>query len=193
MGSKPWAPFPPQWSMWTFWRLMPTNGSSALAGRESSSVRQNRQELLHPSTFGWHNVRCPSYVAQDTLTFPPDARAMKQAQPACLPDRPARLVGDAPGFWPGANRSRAAPQKNLARPSPAGQRIFRPRSDAGPENASGIISSSARNRICTPPPKTQHPSYRHLPPDRPCDRQYLRLSPHFYNTDEELHSLLKLL
>jgi len=37
-------------------------------------VRQNRQESLLPPIFGWHNVRCPNYVAQDTLSFAPDAR-----------------------------------------------------------------------------------------------------------------------
>jgi cysteine desulfurase/selenocysteine lyase len=37
-------------------------------------VRKAMQERLRPSTYGWHNVRCPNYVAQEQITFPPDAR-----------------------------------------------------------------------------------------------------------------------
>src|SRR5438045_6932655 len=32
------------------------------------------QDALRPTTFGRHNVRCPNYVAQEAIAFPPDAR-----------------------------------------------------------------------------------------------------------------------
>src|SRR6266478_661095 len=37
-------------------------------------VKKERQESLRPSIYGWHNVRCPNYVAQERMTFRPDAR-----------------------------------------------------------------------------------------------------------------------
>src|SRR5439155_23527043 len=37
-------------------------------------VRKAFQERLRPTVFGWHNVRCPNYVAQDQLVHPPDGR-----------------------------------------------------------------------------------------------------------------------
>src|SRR5262245_45235229 len=37
-------------------------------------VRKSLQERLRPTAFGWHNVRCPDYVAQDRLVHPPDGR-----------------------------------------------------------------------------------------------------------------------
>jgi selenocysteine lyase/cysteine desulfurase len=37
-------------------------------------VRQDVQDRLQPTVFGWHNVRCPNYVAQENIVHPPDAR-----------------------------------------------------------------------------------------------------------------------
>src|SRR6185295_15099776 len=37
-------------------------------------VRKEAQERLRPPVYGWHNVRCPNYVAQDKLVYPPDGR-----------------------------------------------------------------------------------------------------------------------
>src|SRR6185503_4779099 len=37
-------------------------------------VRTAVQEQLRPATLGWHNVRCPNFVAQEQLVHPPDAR-----------------------------------------------------------------------------------------------------------------------
>src|SRR5438876_739523 len=37
-------------------------------------VRKSMQEKLRPPIYGWHNVRCPNYVAQEKLVYPPDAR-----------------------------------------------------------------------------------------------------------------------
>jgi len=37
-------------------------------------VRKEHFERLHPPLVGWHNAICPDYVAQEKLTFWPDAR-----------------------------------------------------------------------------------------------------------------------
>ncbi len=37
-------------------------------------VRRDLQDRLAPSAFGWNNVRCPNYVAQEQMTLRTDAR-----------------------------------------------------------------------------------------------------------------------
>ena len=37
-------------------------------------VRRELQDRLAPSSFGWNNVRCPNYVAQETMNLRSDAR-----------------------------------------------------------------------------------------------------------------------
>src|SRR5260221_3758802 len=37
-------------------------------------VRKELQDRLRPAIYGWHNVRCPNYVAQENLVLRPDAR-----------------------------------------------------------------------------------------------------------------------
>src|SRR5436309_6000022 len=37
-------------------------------------VRKEWQERLRPPIYGWHNVRCPNYVAQEQMVLRPDAR-----------------------------------------------------------------------------------------------------------------------
>ncbi|MBI3192197.1 MAG: aminotransferase class V-fold PLP-dependent enzyme [Pedosphaera parvula] len=37
-------------------------------------VRKAVQERLRPTTFGWHNIRCPVFVAQEEIVFRDDAR-----------------------------------------------------------------------------------------------------------------------
>ncbi len=37
-------------------------------------VRRELQDRLVPTTFGWNNVRCPNYIAQEEMTFRTDVR-----------------------------------------------------------------------------------------------------------------------
>src|SRR3954451_8815738 len=37
-------------------------------------VRKSMQEKLRPAVYGWHNVRCPNFVAQEQIVYPSDAR-----------------------------------------------------------------------------------------------------------------------
>jgi len=37
-------------------------------------VRRELQDRLAPQAFGWNNVRCPNYVAQETMNLRSDAR-----------------------------------------------------------------------------------------------------------------------
>mgnify|MGYP003704373377 CR=1 FL=1 len=37
-------------------------------------VSQRRLDLVRPIVLGWHNVKCPNFIAQDEIEFRPDAR-----------------------------------------------------------------------------------------------------------------------
>ena len=37
-------------------------------------VRKPLQGILAPAVQGWHNIRCPNFVAQEQLVYRPDAR-----------------------------------------------------------------------------------------------------------------------
>ena len=37
-------------------------------------VRKSLQDKLRPTIYGWHNVRCASYIAHDEIVHPPDSR-----------------------------------------------------------------------------------------------------------------------
>jgi len=158
-------------------------------------VRKAFQETLRPTILGWHNVRCPNYVAQDRLDHPPDGRRYEAGS--------ANLVGLA-GLQAamelvlevGIDQIAAELLRKRAWLVPAlqakGYDVLQ--AAAPPEHASGIVTFSK--------PGADLPALHarleaekivtSLRADR-AGQRYLRLSPHFYNTDAELERLLELL
>ena len=158
-------------------------------------VRQPLQELLRPIVHGWHNVQCPNFVAQEKIEFQPDARRYEAGTGNLL-----GLVGLRAALEMlqeiGVGAIAAELQRKRARlipallakgyavvgadaPSPRSSGIvsfFDPKNDLRPLHAKLL----ARNVITS------------LRSDR-SGRSYIRLSPHFYNTDAELDTLLNLL
>jgi selenocysteine lyase/cysteine desulfurase len=158
-------------------------------------VRRELQGLMRPIVFGWHNLRCPDFLAQERLEFRPDARryevgtvnlsgvvglnaALELLLEVGVENIAAELL-----------RKRAWLLPELVR---RGWEVLH--ADAPAANASGILSlwrpdcnmaefhaRLARDGFVTS-----------LRTDR-SRRQYLRLSPHFYNTDAELYRLLEIL
>lgn len=158
-------------------------------------VRHALQDRLRPSAFGWHNVRCPNYVAQEQLVHPPDARRYEAGS--------ANLLGLA-GLEAALELILEVGVDNIAAellrkrawlvPALQAKGFTVLNADAPPAHASGIVTfhkpgvdfpalhqKLADARIITS-----------LRADRSGQR-YLRLSPHFYNTDAELHRVLELL
>jgi cysteine desulfurase / selenocysteine lyase len=158
-------------------------------------VRKSVQEKLRPLVQGWHNVRCPNFVAQEKLVYLPDARRYEAGS--------ANIVGLA-GLSAamelllevGVDNIAAELLRKRALLVPAiterGFTIVQP--NAPKANASAIISF---HRPGTDMAETHrklmsagvHTSLR---VDR-AGQQYIRVSPHFYNTDAELHRLLEAL
>jgi selenocysteine lyase/cysteine desulfurase len=156
-------------------------------------VRKSLQAILRPSVQGWHNIRCPDFVAQEQLVYRPDARryeagsanllglvglnaAMELLLEIGVENIAARLL-HLRGLLVAALREK-------------GWTVLQ--ADAPAQHASGIVSfyradadlPALQKKLMAARIETS------LRTDRG-GRHYLRISPHFYNTDEEIHRLLE--
>jgi selenocysteine lyase/cysteine desulfurase len=156
-------------------------------------VKKAWQDRLQPIVHGWHNVRCPDFVAADQLSLRPDARRY-EAGTANL----AGLVGMKAAlellFEIGIENVGRELLRKRAWLVPAlkekGYTVLN--ADAPPKHAGSLISFER--------PGTDLAALHHslasaqivtsLRTDR-SGKHYLRLSPHFYNTDEELRRVLE--
>jgi cysteine desulfurase/selenocysteine lyase len=158
-------------------------------------VRKELQPRLNPPLYGWHNVRSPNYVAQEEITWRSGAKKYEAGS--------ANLLGLV-GLNAALELLAEIGVENI------GRELLRKRAGLIPalqakgytvlnasvpmENASSIISFYK--------PETDLPALHQkllaanivtsLRVDRKGQR-YLRLSPHFYNTDAELEQVLALL
>ena len=158
-------------------------------------VRQSGQDKLRPPVFGWHNVRCPNYVAQEQMVLRTDARRYE--------------VGTQ--NWLGIVGLHAAMElaleigiDNIARelqrqrawlvPALQAKGYVVLHADAPAIHTSGITAFHHPTIDVTALHEklTAANIITSLRADR-TGRHYLRLSPHFYNTDKELERLLALL
>lgn len=158
-------------------------------------VRREVQERLRPTVFGWHNLRCPNFVAQEELKFRPDARRYEAGS--------ANLLGLA-GLKAalelvleiGVDAIAAELLRKRARLVAAlrdkGYEVLC--AEAPPENAGGIVSFYRPGTDLTALHARLEAAgiVTSLRADRAGTR-YLRLSPHYYNTDAELDRALALL
>jgi cysteine desulfurase / selenocysteine lyase len=158
-------------------------------------VRKSLQEKLRPPVYGWHNVRCPNYVAQEQIVHPPDARRYEAGTHNLL-----GLVGMHAAMELlleiGVENIAAELLRKRAWLVPAldakGCSVLQ--SNAPPGNSSGITSffkpgedmASIHQRLESANIITS------LRADR-SGQAYIRLSPHFYNTDSELERVLEYL
>jgi selenocysteine lyase/cysteine desulfurase len=158
-------------------------------------VRRELQEKLNPPIYGWHNVRCPGYVAQEEIVFRSGAKkyeagtqnlvglvgliaAMELALEIGIENVSAELL-----------RKRA-----LLVPALQAKSFTVLNSGAKPENAGGIVSFFQAGKDLTPLHKKLSDAgiITSLRVDRK-GQNYIRLSPHCYNTDAELRRVLELL
>jgi cysteine desulfurase / selenocysteine lyase len=158
-------------------------------------VRKSMQEKLRPPIYGWHNVRCPNYVAQEQITYPPDARRYEAGSANLL-----GLVGLRAAMELlleiGIEQIAAELLRKRAWLVPAlqckGYTVLQ--ADAPQAHVSGIVTfhkedvdlADLHQRL------VEKSIITSLRTDR-SGKRYIRLSPHFYNTDAELHRLLELL
>ena len=156
-------------------------------------VRRSLQEHLNPPVYGWHNVRCPDYVAQEQITFRNGAKKYEAGTQNLI-----GLVGLVAAMElileMGVENVALELLRKRALLVPAlrakGYTVLN--GDAPPENASAIISFhragldliSLEQKLLAPGIITS------LRTDR-TGQKYIRLSPHFYNSDAELQRMVE--
>jgi selenocysteine lyase/cysteine desulfurase len=156
-------------------------------------VRKSMQEKLRPAVHGWHNVRCPGFVAQEQMVYLPDARRYEAGT--------ANLSGLA-GLLAAMELLVEVGVENIALELLRKRKWLAPalqekgltllQSAPAEANASAIVSfyrpgadmAALHRKLMF---ARVHTSLR---VDR-AGQQYVRVSPHFYNTDAELHCLLE--
>jgi cysteine desulfurase / selenocysteine lyase len=158
-------------------------------------VREAMQEKLAPPIYGWHNVRSPEFVAQEQIVLRSGASRYEAGTHNLL-----GLVGLLTGMQLileiGVEAISAELLRKRAWLVPAlqakGYQVLN--ADAPVENCSGITSffrpgdelGAVHQKLLDANVITS------LRTDRKGEK-YIRLSPHFYNTDEELRRVLDLL
>jgi len=158
-------------------------------------VRRELQERLNPPIYGWHNVRNPNYIAQEQIVFRPGAvkyeagthnmlglegliAAMELALEMGVENVAAELLRKRAWLVPALQKKGFAVLNDKAKM----------------ENASGIVSffQPGKDLAALHKKLTDAGVVTSLRTDRK-GQNYIRLSPHFYNTDAELHRMLELL
>jgi cysteine desulfurase / selenocysteine lyase len=158
-------------------------------------VRKEAQEQLRPAVFGWHNVKCPDFVAQERLSFRADARRYEAGTASLLGAAGLKAALDLL-LEVGAENIAAELMRKRAWLVPALQAKGCAVLHAGapPVNAGALVTFHHPSQDAP----TLHEKFRtagivtSLRKDRG-GHAYIRLSPHFYNTDAELARLLELL
>jgi cysteine desulfurase / selenocysteine lyase len=158
-------------------------------------VRKEVQEKLRPTVFGWHNVKCPNFSAQEEISFFPHARRYEAGSENLL-----GLVGLHAAMELLLNVGVENISTELLRkrawlvPALQAKGYSVLQGDAPAENASAIMSFYRDGTDLTALHQRLESSgiVTSLRADR-TGQKYIRLSPHFYNTDAELHRTLEML
>lgn len=158
-------------------------------------VRKSLVPKMSPPVYGWHNVRCPNFIAQEELVLREDARRFEAGSHNLL-----SIVG-----------LRAAMELALEiGPEAIGRELLRKRvwlvpalqakgytvlnAEARPENASGIVTFRKADADMTAlnAKLAENNIVASLRVNREGQR-FIRFSPHYYNTDAELQRAVELL
>ena len=158
-------------------------------------VRREIQDRVNPPIYGWHNVRCPNFVAQEHIVFRNGA-AKYEAGTHNLLGLVGLIAAMELVLEIGVETIAAELLRKRAWLVPAlqakGFTVLN--ADAKIENASGIISFNQPSQDLAALHKklTDAGVVASLRADRK-GQNHIRLSPHFYNTDAELQHMLELL
>jgi selenocysteine lyase/cysteine desulfurase len=157
-------------------------------------VRGSVQEAITPPIYGWNNVLCPNYVAAEHIVF----RGGSQKYEAGTHN----LLGIV-GLVAAMELILELGVENIARellrkraqlvPALQAKGCTVLQADAPPENGSGIVSfyRPGSDLAALHQKLTDAGVVTSLRGDR-TGQQYIRLSPHYYNTDAELERVLEL-
>ena len=158
-------------------------------------VRRELQAKLNPPIYGWHNVRSPNFVAQDKIEFRSGA-AKFEAGTHNLIGLIGLIAAMELALEIGVDNIAVELARKRARLVPVlqakGFSVLNPEPKL--ENTGGITSIFQPGKDLAPLHKklTDAGVIASLRNDRK-GQNYLRFSPHFYNTDAELQRVLELL
>ena len=157
-------------------------------------VRKAVQDYVKPIVHGWHNVRCPDFVAQESITFRSGAKRYEAGTHNLLGlvglNAALELIQEV-GVENIAHE--LLRKRTLIVPALQSKGCIVLNADAAPENAGGIITFSKPDTDLSA--LHEKLADANIATSLRADRnggKYIRLSPHFYNTDEELERVLKL-
>lgn len=158
-------------------------------------VRRELQEKLNPPIYGWHNVRCPNFVAQEQIVHRSGSKKFEAGTQNLL-----GLVGLIKAMELALEFGVDNVARELLRkrswlvPALQAKGYTVLHADAAPENSSAIVSFFKPGQDLSPLHEklTAANVITSLRADR-AGQRYLRLSPHFYNTDVELQRALDLI
>jgi selenocysteine lyase/cysteine desulfurase len=156
-------------------------------------VRKELHDVLKPSVIGWNNVRCPNYVAQEQIALRAGAHRYEAGS-----DNLLGLVGLNAAMEllleVGIDNIAAELLRKRAWVVPAIQEkdFTVLQAAAPPENAGSIISFFRPGEDMTELHEKLSAAniLTSLRTDR-SGQNYIRLSPHFYNTDDELRRVIE--
>jgi selenocysteine lyase/cysteine desulfurase len=158
-------------------------------------VKRDLQEKLNPHVYGWHNVRNPNFVAQDAIEFRPGAAKFEAGTHG--------LIGVI-GLLAAMELALEVGVENIARellrkrawlvPALQQKNYTVLNADARVETTSGITSffTVGQDMTALHQKLSENGIVASLRTDRK-GQKYIRLSPHFYNTDAELQRVVELL
>jgi len=158
-------------------------------------VKKDLQEKLNPPVYGWHNVRNPNFVAQEKIEFRSGA-AKFEAGTHNLVGLAGLLAAMELALDIGVANIAAELVRKRAWLVPAlqakGYTVLN--AEPKPENASSITSffTPGKDLAALNQKLAEAGIVASLRTDRK-GQNYIRLSPHFYNTDAELQRAVELL
>ncbi|HVV71226.1 MAG TPA: aminotransferase class V-fold PLP-dependent enzyme, partial [Verrucomicrobiae bacterium] len=158
-------------------------------------VRRSLQEDLNPPIYGWHNVQCPDFVSREQIVMRTGSAKFEAGTHNLL-----GLVG----LMAGIELILEIGVENIANellrkrawlvPALQAKGYSVLRADAPPAQSSGITSfyHPGKDLPALHQKLTDANVIASLRADR-SGQKYIRFSPHFYTTDQELHRALELL
>jgi cysteine desulfurase/selenocysteine lyase len=158
-------------------------------------VKKDLQSKLNPAVYGWHNVKNPGFVAQETITFRSGAKKF-EAGTHNLVGLVGLLAATELVLEVGVENIAAELLRKRAWLVPAleakGLTVLN--AEAKPENASGITAFFApdKDMAALHQKLADNGVVASLRTDRK-GKNYLRFSPHFYTTDAELQRAVELI
>jgi selenocysteine lyase/cysteine desulfurase len=158
-------------------------------------IRRELQEKLNPPIYGWHNVRNPNFVAQEQIIFRSGA-VKYEAGTHNLIGLVGLIAAMELALEIGVENISAELLRKRAWLVPALQAkgFVVSNADAKLENAGGIVSFYQKEKdLATLNQKLADAGIVASLRTNRAGQNFIRLSPHFYNTDAELQRALELL